>query len=118
MYSLTREPTFKMWAVINAKGLFDALSAKDVGKLVDKSTLLYVLAYREAIHRRRIAGLHWWPTEAMIVDELTKDMEPNGTWEQFYATGEFGPWNREDLPEDYVTFNSETGETTRWRVGT
>ncbi len=106
-----------MWAVIDARGLFDALSAKDVGKLVVKSTLLYVLPYREALRKGNLEGLYWWPTEAMIIDELTKDTQPNGTWEQYYLTGEFGPWFRDDLPEDYVAFETSTGEATRWRAG-
>ena len=57
------------------------------------------------------------PTEQMIMDELTKDMSSPGPWEWLYATSEWGPQSRPELPEDYVEFSLKSGVVKRMRVG-
>ena len=113
---INRGPMMKMSAVVDAKGLFDSLSAIDMGKLTDKTMLLYVLSVRELLKIGLVLQLVWIPTEAMLADDLTKEMEPSGNWQVLYRTGWWTPQHRPDLLEDCVTFSPRDGSTKRWRV--
>jgi hypothetical protein len=113
---INRGPMMKMSAVVDAKGLFDSLSAIDMGKLTDKTMLLYALSVRELLKIGLVLQLVWIPTEAMLADDLTKEMEPSGNWQVLYRTGWWTPQHRPDLLEDCVTFSPRDGSTKRWRV--
>ena len=87
-------------SVVDARGLFDCLTAADVGKISDKTSLIWVLAYRESLQRRYIRWVMWVSTGDMLADSMTKaegEMEP---WEFLYETGYWGPMSHPELPED------------------
>lgn len=114
---MDRSPIVGMDSVIDARGLFDCLVAQDLGKLTDKSTVLYVMAYRDAIKRRVLEALYWVPSEAMLADDLTKSMESgSGLWEVFYKYSAWLPQPRLDLSEDWVS--RVNGVVTRYRTDT
>jgi hypothetical protein len=115
--ALERESMIPLFAGIDAKGLFDCLAAREMGKLTDKSMLLYALAYREALHTGMIEFLFWIPTESMLADELTKfKSEVGQDWLELYDHGYWYPRLRLDLPEDLCTFHTASGFVCRWRM--
>jgi hypothetical protein len=115
--SIDREPAIGIYAGVDARGLFDSLTARDIGKLTDKSMLIYCMAYREALRFRIVDLMFWLPTESMLADELTKEKdEISEDWWQLYHIGSWFPRCRPELTEDLVTFDTLTGLTSRWRM--
>jgi hypothetical protein len=109
------EPIFAMESVVDARSLFDAVTSPDIGKITDKSCLIYLLAYRELVNQRRLRRVWWVPTEAMLADDLTKRMLwGSGLWPLVYAHGWWSPFPRDDLEEDYVSMEPD-GKILRWR---
>ncbi len=105
-----------MEAVFDAKGLFDAVSSREIGKITDKGVLVYLLSYREMVRRRKLRRLHHVPTESMLADDLTKTMSwPTLQWPLLYETGAWIPFARDDLEEDYTTMEPN-GEIVRYRL--
>jgi hypothetical protein len=109
--ALERESMIPLFAGIDAK------AAREMGKLTDKSMLLYALAYREALRTGMIEFLFWIPTESMLADELTKfKSEVGQDWLELYDHGYWYPRLRLDLPEDLCTFHTASGFVCRWRM--
>jgi hypothetical protein len=110
-------PVVTLEAVIDAKGLFDAMTAASTGKITDRSSILYLLQYREAMRVRHLSKLHWAPTESMLADDLTKAMLwGSGLWPILYEHAYWQPFRREDLPEDWVSWTQD-GAVTRYQLG-
>ena len=107
-----------METVVDARGLFDALTNRDLGKLTDKSMALYVISYREQLRSRIVARMHWVPTESMLADDLTKKMiYGSGLWPILFCFAFWQPDSRPELTEDYVTWYGNNGEVVRYRLG-
>ena len=112
-----REPMVSIFTGVDARGLFDSLVAKDMGKMQDKTMLIYALAYRETLKFQIVRQLFWVPTCSMLADELTKDKEETSDdWWFLYQYGVWFPRICTELPEDLVTFDSVDGQVRRWRM--
>ena len=62
-------PTF---AFVDAKAVFDSLTAEVVKTPHDKHLLLHALAMREFLESTRLTGIYWIDTIDMLPDGLTK----------------------------------------------
>jgi len=113
------EPAVRLETGVDARGLFDCLTAANIGKLTDKSTTLYVLAYRQSLHSKVVERMSWVPTESMLADDTTKNMKHGGSglWPVVYQCAYWQCFRRTDLKEDWVTWESSTGEVCRWHLG-
>jgi hypothetical protein len=110
-------PAILMESVMDCKGLFDALTNRDLGKITDKTQVLWVLSYREALRGRLMEKCSWVPTESMLADDLTKAMiVGSGLWPIVFMFAYWQPFSRPELPEDWVTFNVRNGSVTRYRL--
>ncbi len=90
---------------------------QEMGKLSDKSTVLYAMSYRDALRARILRRLHWVPSEAMLADDLTKGMiHGSGLWEVMFRYAFWQPQSRPELPEDWVTWTQD-GQVVRYRLG-
>ena len=64
--------SFKMIAAIDAKAVFDAVSADTVKITTDKRMFVPTLSVREQIDRSQLSQLSWIDTMDMLADGLTK----------------------------------------------
>ena len=106
-----------MEGVIDARGLFDAATAADLGKISDTSSFLYLLSFRESLSSGLLEKLHWVATSDMLADDLTKDMqgeEGSGLWRIVYEKGTWRPSPHPEHDCDYMTFSQ--GEVFKWRL--
>ena len=110
------EPMIGLHTGIDAKGVFEALNSRDMGKISDKSMIIYVMAYRQAVREKLVEVLGWMPTESMMADALTKFMDPGEIWAYFYRYAWWTPQLLSHLPEDLVLYDTNTGQSQRWRM--
>lgn len=73
-------------AVVDCRGLWESVTSPAVGSLVDVSMQVYLLAVRETFMSGFLNGLAWIPTDDMLSDPLTKDMEDH-LWRVVYSQG-------------------------------
>ena len=57
---------------IDARSVFDSVTAKNVKTPADKILLLHALALREHLDRRQLARISWIDTRDMVADALNK----------------------------------------------
>ena len=85
-----REEFCDCYAVVDCKGLWHSLTSPQVGSLLDVSMVVYLLAAREAFATGLLKHVVWVPTDDMLSDGLTKNMEDR-LWARLYATGRWDP---------------------------
>lgn len=66
------------------------MTSPTIGSLVDVSMQVYLLAIRETFVSGFLNGVAWVPTEDMLSDPLTKDMEDH-LWRIVYSQGMWVP---------------------------
>jgi len=113
VYRMSTKHAVDITSIVDCKGLFDSVTARNPGKLTDKSMVLWLAAYREAISQQRITSMCWIPTESMLADGLTKWLTIDHTWSMLYEHGFWSPFYQPWLPEDFVRY--EDGQVTRYR---
>ncbi len=64
--------------VCDAKSVFDAINASDVGDPTESPLKLHVIALRDKLERGIIKRLWWADTRDMLADGLTKGGIPRG----------------------------------------
>jgi len=111
-----REAAFDMCGAIDARGVFDAITAREMGKLTDKSMVLYLAAFREAIKQKMYRFFAWIPTQSMLADCLTKDMDPGDMWDTLFKFAWWAPYRLEFLLEDLVIYDCVKGTVSRYRM--
>jgi len=116
VYRMSTKHAVDITSIVDCKGLFDSVTARNPGKLTDKSMVLWLAAYREAIEQQRITSMCWIPTESMLADGLTKWLTIDHTWSMLYEHGFWSPFYQPWLPEDFVRY--EDGQVTRYRQPT
>ena len=72
---------------IDAKAVFDSVTAKTVKTPADKILLLHALALREHLEAGQVAKLSWIDTRDMVADALNKGCIDRSALRQFFERG-------------------------------
>ena len=73
--------------LIDARAVFDSLTAKTVKTPADKNLLLHVLALREHLDSGQVTRINWIDTRDMVADTLNKGSIDRGALRDFFERG-------------------------------
>jgi hypothetical protein len=74
---------------IDARAVFDSVTAKVVKTPADKILLLHALALRDHLETGQLSKLSWFDTRDMVADALNKGTIDRGALRQFFEQGQW-----------------------------
>ena len=87
-----RRPRRKQDAVLDARGVFDSVTADPIKPPSDRHLQLHAQALREYLDDGSVDRLYWFDTRAMLADGMTKGSVDR---EALIRVGERGEWHIE-----------------------